>query len=167
MDNNSDLNNLSSADGIIRLINGEILDPEEFDKIMKLNCHYIQHIVVTGNDRFYPLALIFPDTKLYTDPDYVITPLEGCFCPRNTNDMGKCLTGCMRLANNELENRPGRIQKGIIINDDTIFANGVQVLSDNEILEKYAQLIEDIYHGKTILVNDTYLINSKQIGSYL
>jgi len=165
--NNSDINSLPPSDGIVRLINGEIVDPEEFDKIMKLNCHYIQHIVVTGNDRFYPLALIFPDANLFSDPDYEITPLEGCFCPRNTTELGKCLTGCMRLANNELENRTDRIQKGIIINDNTIFENGIQVVSDDQLLEKYASLIEDIYSGKTVLVNDTYYINSKQIGSFL
>ena len=160
-----DVNLLPPGDRIVRLLNGDIVDPEEFNNIMKLNCHYIQYIVVAGNDKYYPLALIFPDSKLFSDPDYVVTPLEGCFCPRTTDEIGRCLTGCMRLVNAEMDYKPDQIQRGVIINDESLFKDGKPIVSDEEIVAKYADLIDDIYKGKKLLINDTYYIDSKLTDS--
>ena len=161
------MNPTAPTEGLIRLINGEVIHPEEFDKILMSNCHYIHHVIVTGNDKPYPLALIFPDSKLFSQPDYAVTPLEGCFCPRDTQELGKCLTGCMRLANNELDNSLDRVQRGVIINDEFLFADGIPVMTDDEILEKYARVIDDIYSGKLQMTNNLYYINSYQNGSHL
>ena len=54
-------------------------------------CSCIKQVVVDklGN------VVITPDYQLLSTPDYSITPLEGCFCPRNADELKKCLIGCL------------------------------------------------------------------------
>jgi hypothetical protein len=160
-----DVNILPPADRIIRLANDDIIDPEEFNNTMKLNCRYIQYIIVTGNEKYYPLALIFPHSKLFSDRPSQGSPIERCMCPANTKDLGSCLTGCMRLVNTELDYKPDRIQRGVVINDESLFEDGKPIVSDDEIVAKYAGLIDDIYKGNMILINDAYYIDSKNSES--
>ncbi len=161
-----DVNILPPGDRIVRLANDDIVDPEEFNNIMKLNCRYIQYIVVTGNEKYYPLALIFPNSKLFSDHGFQGSQIERCMCPGNTDEFGSCLTGCMRLVNGELDYRPDRIQRGVIINDESLFADGKPILSDDEIVVKYAGLIDDIYIGNKILIKEACYIDSKNNENY-
>ena len=161
-----DVNVLPPGDRVIRLKNGYIIDPEEFNNFMKLNCEYIQYIVVAGNEKYYPLALIFPHLKLFLDTDFKGSLIEGCYYPKNMDAIGKCMTGCMRLVNNELDYQPDRIQRGVIINDESLFVNGAPIISDDDIITKYSNLIDDIYKGREILANNACYIDSKQIESF-
>lgn len=149
---------------VITLVNGESLDPGEFDRMLLFNCHYIRHVVVTGEDQPWPLALVFPDSELFSNPDYKVTPMEGCFCPRNINELGRCLTGCMRLVNDEMPQAPDRIQRAVIIDDPSIFSNEGLLLSEEEIVKKYTRLISDIYNGKRGFGEKIIYVNARPNG---
>jgi long-subunit acyl-CoA synthetase (AMP-forming) len=154
-----DLNIPAAADGIVKLMNGEVVDGKVFDKIIALNCHYVRSVIVAGNGRPFSLALIFPDFALFSQPDYMVTPLEGCFCPRNINEFGRCMTGCMRMINKEIDHFQDRVKHAVIINEPLMPGSGTKIMTDNEILEKFDGLIEDIYKGKMPVGDNMYYIN--------
>lgn len=60
-------------------------------------CSCIKKVVVDSNGK----AIIIPDFKLLSVPDFSITPLDGCFCPRTADELKKCLRGCLLKVLNE------------------------------------------------------------------
>lgn len=54
-------------------------------------CACIKKVNVDSNGK----AVIIPDFKLLSNPDYSLTPLDGCFCPRTASELKKCLSGCL------------------------------------------------------------------------
>jgi hypothetical protein len=129
------------SERIFNLANGKEIDPAEFEHYMLVNCHYVKYVVVRGKGKDFPVALVFPDQALFTQPDYIVTPLEGCFCPRNMTEFSRCLTGCIKLVNNELADTWEKVRIAAIINDDTLQPD------NGKFNGKYIQIIEDMYAG--------------------
>jgi long-subunit acyl-CoA synthetase (AMP-forming) len=88
---------ITRKDRIFKLSNGEKIVPSDLEKLIELKCHYISFAMVVGNGEEYPVALLFPNKKLIDRPDYALSPEEGCFCPRNLNELSKCLRGCLQI----------------------------------------------------------------------
>ena len=61
-------------------------------------CHYISSSIIIGADGEFPVAIILPNNQM-EHPQYNISPLDGCFCPKDMNELNKCLTGCLNDAN--------------------------------------------------------------------
>ncbi len=111
-------------------------------------CHYVQHVVVvhTGDEKYS--ALIFPNQKLLNQPDYKKTPEEGCFCPRDLNEIGKCISGCIGALNKSMELEQAKIVSALLVNaglsteDGTLMEN----MQENEtvILERYHAHLQNL-----------------------
>ena len=81
------------------LKNGKLIDWNILESEVKKVCHYVKHVAFFLSDKQEVIAMIFPDRTEMAHPDYSKTPEEGCFCPRNLNELGKCLSGCTGVAN--------------------------------------------------------------------
>jgi hypothetical protein len=130
------------------------LNAQEVSELLKSTCHYVDYVVFTENSKEQLVALIFPDKQLLKNPDYQKTPEEGCFCPRNLDEVGRCLTGCLKKANAELTNKNTPISLAIIVGEKFILDNGK--LTDLA-QEKIATIIEK--YQTTSSSDDVYIID--------
>jgi len=86
--------------------------------VIEGKCHYISSSLIMGAGGNYPVAILFPDTNFLSHPDYQISPMEGCFCPRDLQELGKCLNGCLNDANCEIGQRFTKIKTFLIIENE-------------------------------------------------
>ncbi len=145
---------------LFRLSNGEEVEPELVGKLIEATCHYVRYAVVKQNENNESIAFLFPKKSFYTHPDYTLTANDGCFCPRSLDELGKCLTGCMKQVNQKLSGAEDKISETFIINQDAIPINGAG-LSHDEIIESYREQLLKV-KGKEIAEEDEvyYIKNS-------
>lgn len=153
---------ISRKDRIFKLSNGEKVIPTDLEKVIELKCHYVQHVIVSGSGRDHPVALIFPNQKLLEKPDYRLSPDEGCFCPRNLNELGKCLQGCLHDANYDIKQKFSKIKSAAIINselslDDSTLTPSMKVAPKN-VLEKYKEHLNNMYGDTVPLEEEVYVV---------
>lgn len=134
---------------IFKLADGSQLEAKEVEKLIQDTCHYVKYVIINTNDKNQNIAFIIPEKYLYNNPDYLLTPNEnnGCFCPRNLDELGRCLTGCMKKVNLNFEK------------DDDKFVNAVIIDNENQI-EKYKEILnkslgteisnEEVYYIKNL-----------------
>ncbi|MDP1725267.1 MAG: hypothetical protein Q8M15_00685 [Bacteroidota bacterium] len=103
---------------VFKLSTGEKVSSLEIEKLIKNTCHYVKFVSLSDAGRENHIALIFPDKKLLDNPEYKLSPDEGCFCPRNLDELGRCLTGCLKIVNTKLDPASEKINASIIINTD-------------------------------------------------
>lgn len=153
---------ISRKDRIFKLSNGEKVIPTDLEKAIELKCHYVQYAVVAGSGEEFPVALIFPNKKLLNQPDYAITPEQGCFCPRNINEMGHCLTGCLQLANQSIGQKFAKIKSAAIINDELSLDNNMLTpsmkVAPKNVLEKYKTHLYNLYGDNVPTDEEVYII---------
>ena len=153
---------ISRKDRIFKLSNGEKVIPTELERAIEHQCHYVQYVVVSGSGEDYPVALIFPNNKLLNNPDYAMTMEEGCFCPRNINELGKCLTGCLKSANDSIGQKFAKIKVAAIIAEDlSIDANTLtpsMKVAPRNVIEKYRDQLLSMYGTKVPKDEEVYLI---------
>lgn len=135
-------------------VDGRKLTSEQVTELLKTTCHYVDYVVFTQNSKEQLVALIFPDKELLNKPDYQKTPEEGCFCPRNLDEVGRCLSGCLKKANAELTNKNTSISLAIIVGEKYTAENGK--LTDLGI-EKIKNIIEQ--HKTQASIDDVYIID--------
>lgn len=76
-------------------------------------CSCIKKVIVDSNGK----AVIIPDFKLLSNPGYSSTPLEGCFCPRSSSELKKCLRGCLVKVLNENDRHASEIKSVFILDE--------------------------------------------------
>lgn len=135
-------------------VDGRKLTSEQVTELLKTTCHYVDYVVFTQNSKEQLVALIFPDKNQLLHPDYQKTPEEGCFCPRNLEEVGKCLTGCLKKANTDLTKQNTPISLAIIVGEKYTAENGK--LTDLGV-EKIKNIIEQ--HKTQFLNDDVYVID--------
>lgn len=156
---------ISRKDRIFKLSNGEKVIPTDLEKAIELRCHYVQYTVVAGSGEEHPVALIFPNKRLLDNPDYEFTPEEGCFCPRNLNEMGRCLTDCLDKANNSIGQKFAKVKAAAIIMDELSLENNtltpsLKIIPKN-VVEKYRAHLLRLY-GENVPANEeVYIIDLK------
>ncbi|MCO6495769.1 MAG: AMP-binding protein [Bacteroidetes bacterium] len=153
---------ISRKDRIFKLSNGEKVIPTDLEKAIELKCHYVQYAVVAGSGEEYPVALIFPNKKLLNQPDYAISPEQGCFCPRNINEMGHCLTGCLQLANQSIGQKFAKIKSAAIIDDELSLDNNMLTpsmkVAPKNVIEKYKTHLQNLYGDNVPTDEEVYII---------
>jgi len=153
---------ISRKDRIFKLSNGEKVIPTDLEKLIELKCHYVSYAIVAGKEKDYPVALIFPNKKLLEDPDYEITPFGGCFCPRNLNELGKCLSGCLQEANSSIQQKFSKIKYAAIVDDILSLEKNTLTpslkLAPTEVLRKYKNHLNTLYKENVPLEEDIYII---------
>lgn len=153
---------ISRKDRIFKLSNGEKVIPTDLEKVIELKCHYVQHVIISGSGEDYPVALIFPNKKMLEKPDYQISPLEGCFCPRTLNELGRCLTGCLHDANCDIKQKFSKIKSAAIINselslDDRTLTPSMKVAPKN-VLDKYKAHLLNMYGEEVPTEEEVYVV---------
>lgn len=153
---------ISRKDRIFKLSNGEKVIPTDLERAIEMKCHYVQYAVVSGNGEEHPVALIFPNKKLLENPDYELSPEEGCFCPRSLNELGKCLTGCMHMANNQIGQKFAKVKKATIILDELSLENNTLTpslkMAPKNVVEKYRSHLLNMYGANVPVGEEIYVI---------
>lgn len=154
---------ISRKDRIFKLSNGEKVVPTDLEKVIELKCHYVQHVIISGSGEDHPVALIFPNQKMLEKPDYQLSPEDGCFCPRNLNELGKCLHGCLHDANGDIKQKFSKIKSAAIINtelslDDNTLTPSMKVAPKN-VLEKYKNHLINMYGENVPTEEEVYVVH--------
>jgi long-subunit acyl-CoA synthetase (AMP-forming) len=152
------MNNINSFENrIFKLSTGEKVSADVIEKLIEVSCLYIKYVVVSNDQNGDPVALLFPNKKLLTNPDYQLSPEEGCFCPRNLDELGKCLTGCLKQVNNSIEGKTDKIKYTAIIKNDQ---PDEEMFSTDDILKKYKLLLQNMYGGTVPPNEEVYIIKN-------
>lgn len=154
---------ISRKDRIFKLSNGEKVVPTDLEKVIELKCHYVQHVIISGSGEDHPVALIFPNQKMLENPNYQLSPEEGCFCPRNLNELGKCLQGCLHDANGDIKQKFSKIKSAAIINtelslDDNTLTPSMKVAPKN-VLAKYKNHLINMYGENVPTEEEVYVVH--------
>ena len=147
------MNILTLADNkVSKLSNGQLVDTAYLEKELRKTCHYVQYVVIGLKDGRSPFALIFPNHTLFTKPNYEKNPEEGCFCPRNLNEIGRCLSGCINSMNHQLAPEYAGINAAAIISAELSVEDGTLTPALNTIpenvIKKYKNHITNLFGGK-------------------
>lgn len=153
---------ISRKDRIFKLSNGEKVVPTDLEAEIEKHCHYVQYAVISGSGEEHPVALLFPNKKLLTNPDYEVTPEEGCFCPRNLNELSRCLRGCLHNANCGIKQKFAKIKSAAIIDgelslDDRTLTPSMKVAPKN-VVEKYKKHLQNLYGANVPVDEEVYVI---------
>ena len=153
---------ISRKDRIFKLSNGEKVIPTDLERAIELKCHYVQYAVVSGSGEEHPVALIFPNKRLLENPDYELSPEEGCFCPRSLNELGRCLTGCMHMANNTIGQKFAKVKSAAIIMDELSLENMTLTpsmkMAPKNVVEKYKAHLQNLYGENVPVEEEVYVI---------
>jgi long-chain acyl-CoA synthetase len=153
---------LSRKDRIFKLSNGEKVIPSEVELMIHEKCHYISYVLVEGNGREYPVALLFPNKKLLHHPDYSNSPMQGCFCPRSLDELRKCLTGCLNDANTGIKQKFSKIRYASIINGELTVEDGTLTpslkIAPRNVLGMYKDHLENLYGGEYDGRDEVYVV---------
>jgi len=158
---------ITRKDRIFKLSNGEKVVPSDLEKLIEMKCHYISFAMVVGNGKEYPVALLFPNKKLLAHPDYEISPEEGCFCPRNLDELGKCLHGCLHDANCGIGQKFAQIKAAILIDDELSLEKGTLTpsmkVAPRSVVNAYKAHLENIYGEENPLDEEIYIIKLDEL----
>lgn len=153
---------LSRKDRIFKLTNGEKVIPTEMEALIQTKCHYVTYAIVSGGGKEYPVALLFPNKKALEHPNYELSPEEGCFCPRNLNELKKCLHGCMHDANCGLSQKFSKVKYAMIIDDELSIEKSTLTpslkIAPGKVTEVYKAHIENLYGAENNLNEEVYII---------
>lgn len=153
---------ISRKDRIFKLSNGEKVIPTDLEKAIELKCHYVQYAVVSGSGEEYPVALIFPNKSLLEKPDYELSPEEGCFCPRSLNELGKCLTGCLAVANESIGQKFAKVKSAAIILDELSLETNTLTpsmkVAPKNVVERYKTHLLNMYGENVPVDEEVYVI---------
>lgn len=153
---------ISRKDRIFKLSNGEKVVPTDLERAIELKCHYVQYAIISGSGQEHPVALIFPNKKLLEKPDYQLSPDEGCFCPRSLNELGRCLTGCLALANDSIGQKFAKVKSAAIILDELSLDNNTLTpsmkVAPKNVVEKYKAHLQNLYGDNVPVEEEVYVI---------
>ncbi|MBK6930973.1 MAG: AMP-binding protein [Saprospirales bacterium] len=153
---------ISRKDRIFKLTNGEKVIPTEMEGLIQSKCHYVMYAMVVGGGSEFPVAILFPNKKMLENPNYEVSPEEGCFCPRNVGELGKCLHGCLHNANCGLLQKFSKIKYAMVIDAELNIENNTLTpslkLAPNRVLEAYKAHIENLYGSSNPISEEVYVI---------
>jgi long-subunit acyl-CoA synthetase (AMP-forming) len=153
---------ITRKDRIFKLSNGEKVIPTDMEKLIQNKCHYISFALVNGSGEPYPVALLFPNKKLLSSPDYSLSPMEGCFCPRNLEELGKCLQGCLHDANCGIGQKFSKIKAAAIIDDELSVENNTLTpsmkMAPKNVMKAYKVHLDNLYGADHPVGEDVYMI---------
>jgi len=138
-----------------KLSNGEKINSSDLEKLIAGTCHYIEYAVISKDEK--PIAFIFPKKKLLLRPDYKLSPEEGCFCPRSLEELSRCLTGCLKLVNKQLDARSIKINLAGLIKADKLPAKDSAIDFEKSI-DKYRSFFKKNYRSMLPYEDEIYLI---------
>ncbi len=153
---------ISRKDRIFKLSNGEKVIPTEMERLIQNKCPYVSFALVTGKGAPYPVALLFPNKRLLSQPDYSITPMDGCFCPRSLEELSRCLKGCLHHANCDLKQKFAKVKAAAIIDAELSIEDNTLTpslkMAPNTVLKKFKLHLDNLYGADYPVGEEVYLI---------
>ena len=153
---------ITRKDRIFKLSNGEKVIPSDLERAIEGNCHYVSFAVVSDSGQDYPVALLFPNRRQLDNPDYSVTPLDGCLCPRNLEELQHCLRGCLKNANCSIGQKFSKVRKAVIVDDDLSLEKSTLTPSMKvapvKVLETYREHLDHLYDDTGMPPEDAYVI---------
>lgn len=153
---------IARKDRIFKLSNGEKVIPTDMETLIHGKCHYIAFAMVEGSGKEYPVALLFPNKKLFENPDYEISPIEGCFCPRSPEELAKCLRGCLNDANCAIGQKFAKIKSAVLIDDELSLEKGTLTPSMKaavkNVVTMYKEQLENLYESNPVQTENIFVI---------
>lgn len=153
---------ITRKDRIFKLSNGEKVIPSDLEKIIEKKCHYIAYAVVTGNGEEYPVALLFPNKKMFENPEMGIAPISNCYCPKSLKDLSNCLFNCLKIANNEIKQKFSKIKVAGLIDDELTIENNTLTpslkIAPTNVINQYMNHIKKLYGKDVPTDKDIYVI---------
>ncbi|HQQ94280.1 MAG TPA: hypothetical protein PLQ93_06985 [Bacteroidia bacterium] len=129
---------------VFRLSDGSEVNAGAIEKLIEGTCRYVKHAVVAENESRKLVAFIIPDTALFKHPDYALTANDGCFCPRSLHELGKCLSGCMKRANEKIAFPGDQVKEAVLMNSKDEPEKHPE-LSFHDVLEKYRSILRNTF----------------------
>ncbi|HLG34343.1 MAG TPA: AMP-binding protein [Bacteroidia bacterium] len=158
---------ISRKDRIFKLSNGEKVVPSDLEKLIEMKCHYISFAMVVGSGQDYPVAILFPNKKLLKQPDYALSPEDGCFCPRNLDELGKCLHGCLHDANCGIGQKFAQIKAAMIIDDELSLEKGTLTpsmkVAPKNVVNAYRAHLQNLYGEDNPVEEEIYIIRLDEL----
>ncbi|MBM3416980.1 MAG: AMP-binding protein [Bacteroidetes bacterium] len=158
---------ISRKDRIFKLSNGEKVVPSDLEKLIEMKCHYISFAMVVGSGKDYPVAILFPNKKMLERPNYQVTPLEGCFCPRSLEELGRCLHGCLHDANCGIGQKFAQIRAAMIIDDELSLEKGTLTpsmkVAPKSVASTYKAHVQNLYGDDSPVDEEIYIIRLDQL----
>jgi long-subunit acyl-CoA synthetase (AMP-forming) len=158
---------ISRKDRIFKLSNGEKVVPSDLEKLIEMKCHYISFAMVVGSGQDYPVAILFPNKKLLKQPDYALSPEEGCYCPRNLEELGKCLHGCLHDANCGIGQKFAQIKAAMIIDDELSLEKGTLTpsmkVAPKNVVNAYRAHLQNLYGEDNPVEEEIYIIRLDEL----
>ncbi len=153
---------VTRKDRIFKLSNGEKVIPTDLERAIEGSCHYVSFAVVSGHGQDYPVALLFPNRRQLDNPDYAVTPLDGCLCPRTLEELQQCLRGCLKNANCSIGQKFSKVRKAVIIDDELSLEKSTLTPSMKvapvKVLETYREHLDHLYDETGMPPEDAYVI---------
>ena len=158
---------ISRKDRIFKLSNGEKVVPSDLERLIEMKCHYISFAMVVGSGQEYPVAILFPNKKLLNNPDYAMSPEEGCFCPRSLAGLQKCLHGCLHDANCGIGQKFAQIRAAMIIDDELSLEKGTLTpsmkVAPKNVVNTYKAHLTNLYGEDNAVEEEIYIIRLDQL----
>jgi long-subunit acyl-CoA synthetase (AMP-forming) len=158
---------ITRKDRIFKLSNGEKVVPSDLEKLIEMKCHYLSFAMVVGSGHEYPVAILFPNKKLLEHPDYTNTPEDGCFCPRNLEELRRCLHSCLHDANCAIGQKFAQIRAAIIIDDELSLEKGTLTpsmkVAPRSVIDTYKSHYENLYGEDNPVEEEIYIIRLDQL----
>src|ERR1017187_5513290 len=129
---------------VFKLSTGEEIGSSELGKLISDTCHYIKYVVVKEDDKQNAVALVFPNKEMLNHPDYELSPEEGCFCPRSLDELGRCLSGCLKKVKTMSAEENAHLKSAALVKTDIDHFSGVKS-SSQAIIEKYKDMLLEKY----------------------
>lgn len=140
---------ITRKDRIFKLSNAEKVIPTELEGKITGRCHFISYALVEGSGRDYPVALLFPDKKLFDNINNEIEfHFDNCICPKTIDELSSCLKGCLTNINDGLKQKFARIKSAVLVDDILKVEN--KTLTPSLKMAPYA--VKSLYKGQIDLL---------------
>lgn len=153
---------VSRKDRIFKLSNGEKVVPNEIEALIQAKCHFLSFAMVGGSGKEYPVALLFPNRNLLELSELGNSPVEGCVCPRNLEQLSECLHGCLNDANCGIGQQFAKIKGAVLIDDELSLEKKTLTPSmkvvPSKVLNVYKAHLEKLYGETNSVKEKVYVI---------
>jgi hypothetical protein len=147
--------------GVYKLSTGEKLSSMDLEKLISSTCHYVKYVTIEEDNMGNAYALVIPNKDLMANPDYKLSPEEGCFCPHDLDELGRCLSGCIRFMNNGMINNASMLSTAGIIKKDFVTDKKnpeLESKSVDELFAKYRKQFRNISNESKSSDDEIYFI---------
>jgi long-subunit acyl-CoA synthetase (AMP-forming) len=150
--------NILTGQKLIRLSDGETIENNHLEQEIEQQCHYVEYAIVSTEKEDYKIAIIFPNTFQLDHPDFRKTIEEGCFCPKNINELSHCLSSCIKLVNQRNKENKEQVKIAAIIDPKIISKNADGSIDETKILEDCRSYLKEALNNKAYKQDNIYIM---------